>query len=79
MVEVTTRTMQSRFLLRPGPEANSIIKGVIGRAQERYEMEICAVVAMSNHVQGLLLPKNSRQLSGFMRYLNSEAEASAAR
>ena len=78
LVEVTTRTMQSRFLLRPGPEANAIIKGVIGRAQERYKMAICALVVLGNHWHALLLPENSRQLSSFMRYVNSVAEASAS-
>ena len=70
--------MQSRFLLRPGPRAKAIIKGVIGRAQERYRMAICAIVWLGNHWHALLLPENSRQLSSFMRYVNSVAEASAS-
>ena len=71
LVEVTTRTMQSRFLLRPSLRANAIIKGVIGRAQEKYGMDLCAAVALSSHIHFLLVPKDSRQLSQFMLYVNS--------
>jgi hypothetical protein len=37
LVEVTCRTVQSRFLLRPGPELNDLVVGVFGRAQRLYE------------------------------------------
>jgi len=33
MVEVTCRTIHSRFLLRPSPELNDIVVGVLARAQ----------------------------------------------
>jgi hypothetical protein len=39
-VEVTCRTLHSKFLLRPSPLVNNIIHGVLGRAQERYEVEV---------------------------------------
>ena len=71
LVEVTTRTMQSRFLLSPTSRANAIIKGVIGRAQERYGMALCSVVVLSTRYHLLVLPQSNRQLARFMRYLNS--------
>ncbi len=35
--ELTWRCMQSRFLLRPGPEANRRIIGVIGQAMRLFD------------------------------------------
>ena len=49
LVEITTRTLQGRLLLRPSPELNDLILGVIGRAQDRYGMVIHAFVVTSNH------------------------------
>ena len=71
LTEVTTRTQQARFLLRPSPMAVAIMKGVIARAQERYGMEICGGTALSNHAHYLVVPESTKQLSGFMRYVNS--------
>ena len=34
LVETCTRTVQGRLLLRPGPEANELIVGAVGRALE---------------------------------------------
>jgi hypothetical protein len=42
VVEVTCRTIHSRFLLSPGPEPNDIIVGVLARAQRMYPIRICA-------------------------------------
>jgi hypothetical protein len=38
LVEITTRTLQGRLLLRPSPELTDIILGVIGKAQKLYGM-----------------------------------------
>src|SRR5690349_1680223 len=38
LVEVTCRTLHSRFLLRPGPELNDLVVGDLGRAQRLYEV-----------------------------------------
>lgn len=38
-VEITTRTQQGRFQLRPSPRANDIILGVLGRAER-----LCGVI-----------------------------------
>jgi hypothetical protein len=35
LIEVTYRTIHSRFLLRPHLEVNDIIVGILGRAQQR--------------------------------------------
>lgn len=72
LVEVTTRTFQARYLLRPSRTTNEIIVGVVGRAQRMYGMEICAFVFMSNHYHMLLVPEDARQLAKFMEYVNGQ-------
>ncbi len=71
LVEVTCRTIQGRFLLRPSARVNTTIKGTLGRAQRRAGMRICAVVFLSNHYHLLLLPDSEKQLAEFVQFLNS--------
>jgi len=40
LVEVTTRTFQSRLLLTPKPLLNRIIIGALARASHRYEVGV---------------------------------------
>ncbi|MEE8367729.1 MAG: hypothetical protein V3S30_05385 [Thermoanaerobaculia bacterium] len=49
LFEVTTRTVQGRFLLKPSKELNTIILGVLGRVQQLYPVEIHAFTFLSNH------------------------------
>ena len=49
LVEVTTRTFQGRYFLRPTPQVREIIIGILGRAQRIYSMEVCLVAFASNH------------------------------
>ncbi len=79
LVEVTCRTIQGRFLLRPSKRLNALILGVIGRAQRLTGMKICAFVFMSNHCHLLLEPTDAHQLARFMRYLNSNVAREAGR
>jgi hypothetical protein len=51
LVEITTRTIQGRLLLRPSPELTDIILGVIGKAQGLYGMAIHAFVLVSTHAR----------------------------
>ena len=71
LVEVTTRTLQSRLLLRPSKELNEIIGGVLGRAQRLYEVEIIAFAFLATHYHLLLRVDSAKQLAGFMSYFNS--------
>jgi REP element-mobilizing transposase RayT len=71
LVEVTCRTIHSRFLLRPGLALNQIVVGVLGRAQRKYSTRVCGYVLASNHVHLLLDVDDAGQLSRFMRYVNS--------
>src|SRR5436305_6329912 len=71
LVEVTTRTLQSRFLLRPSRATNEVVLGVLGRAQRLYPVEICGFVFASNHYHLLLRVADAEQLANFMGYSNS--------
>jgi REP element-mobilizing transposase RayT len=71
LVEVTLRTIHSRFLLRPGLVINQIIIGVLGRAQRKYPIRVCGYVCASNHLHFLLDVDNAHQLASFMRYVGS--------
>jgi REP element-mobilizing transposase RayT len=71
LVEVTCRTLQSRFLLRPGRSLDEIIVGVLGRAQRLYKVRCCGYTFASNHFHLLLDVDNALQLSRFMGYVNS--------
>jgi len=71
LVEVTTRTIQGRPLLRPSPAVNEIVAGVLGHAQGRHPTEVCAFVFMSGHYHLLLNVSDAKQLADFMGYFNS--------
>lgn len=79
LVEVTTRTIQGRFLLKPGPHLNSIILGILGRAQRKYNVTLHAVVFLSNHYHLLAHVDSAVQLSRFMAYLNANLAKEVAR
>ena len=70
-VEITARTLQARFLLRPDSHVNSIINGVLARGKERFGVEIHADVALSNHLHLMLSVTAVKQLSRFMQYVMS--------
>ncbi len=70
LVEVTTRTVQSRYLLRPSQQVTEIFKGVVARAQQETQMRIVAYSAMSNHVHMLIIPSSGQQMAEFMRLVN---------
>jgi hypothetical protein len=79
LVEVTTRTIQGRLLLKPSPELNDLILGVIGKAQHLYAMTIHAFVVASNHAHFLLSPSDAEQLARFMQFVNANVAKEVAR
>ncbi len=66
------RTIQSRFLLRPGKELNEIIAGILGRAQRNHPLEIIAFAFASNHFHLLLWVENAERLAKFMAFVNHQ-------
>ncbi len=79
LVEVSNRTIQGRFLLRPSPELNEIIVGVMGRAQRRFGLEIYAFQFLSDHYHLLAWAKDAQQLAGFMEYFGGNLAREAGR
>ena len=71
IVEVTTRTMQGRLLLRPSPELTEIILGILGKAQDMYGMAIHAFVVLSAHAHFLLSSTGADQLALFLQFVNA--------
>jgi hypothetical protein len=79
LVEVTCRTLQARFLLRPCPQWNQIALGVLGRAQRLYGVEIHLFCLLSNHFHILATFHDTRQMADFMRHLNTNLSKEAGR
>jgi len=72
LVEVTTRTLESRFLLTPGSKANALILGVLGKGLDNHpKIELHGYVFLSNHYHLLLTTPDAPTLSSFMRFFNS--------
>jgi hypothetical protein len=79
LVEITTRTLQGRLLLRPSPELTDIILGVIGKAQDLYKMSIHAFVVLGTHAHFLLSPPSAEKLARFMQFVNANIAKEAGR
>jgi len=71
LYEASNRTMQGRYLLRPGPEANEIIRSTLARAQKRYGIQLVAASFLSNHFHLLFWAATVEQTADFMRYFQS--------
>jgi REP element-mobilizing transposase RayT len=68
LVEVTYRTIQGRFLLRPDRELNELVVGVLARAQSFCNAELIGIVVLSNHLHLLLWVENQWHLSKLMEH-----------
>jgi hypothetical protein len=79
LVEITTRTIQGRLLLKPSPELTDIILGVIGKAQDLYKMTIHAFVVVGTHAHFLLSPASAEKLARFMQFVNANIAKEAGR
>lgn len=62
---------QNRYLLCPSEELNGCFLSVLGRAQRKYEMTICAAVVLASHYHLLLRPRDGQHLADFMCYFKS--------
>ena len=70
VLEVTTRCLQSRFLLRPSKEVNNEIIAVLGRAQRQYQVDVYAFWFGSNHFHALISADSQWRISMFMGFVN---------
>ena len=74
-VEVTTRTICGFYLL----PATSSFARVMGKAQEKYPVQIHAAVATSNHYHLILTPADAEELAKFMEFVNGNLAREADR
>jgi hypothetical protein len=77
LVEITAKTIQARYLLRPGPEMNRRFVGVVARAKSAYEVKVHAIVCLSNHHHMLVSPRDAQQLALFMNYVQGNLATEA--
>jgi hypothetical protein len=77
LVEITMRTVEGRFLLRPCPELNERILGILGRALFLYPLALHAFVFLSNHWHALVTTPDAKRLSSFLCYVNSNIAKAA--
>jgi hypothetical protein len=70
VIEITTRTIQGRFLLRPSRKLIAVLHGILGRALALYGVRLHAFFFASNHYHLIISIKNVRHLAKFMGYVN---------
>ena len=78
-VEITARTLQGRFLLKPSKRLNALIAGILAIAKERYDVRLFGFVFLSNHFHLLATAASPRELSAFMRFVMSNIAREAGR
>ena len=71
VMEITCRTVQRRFLLKPSGTLNDRIIGIVGRGMSMYPVKLHLFTVLSNHMHLILSATDSETISGFMRYINS--------
>jgi len=79
LVEVTTRTLQSRYLLPPTKHFARIAVGILARAQERAPIRIHAIGGLQTHIHLLATIDDAEQLTLFMEYANGNIAREAGR
>jgi len=79
VVEVTNRTLQGRYLLRPSQRLNELLIGILGRGQRLYGVSLHACVVLSNHYHLLLTVESALQMAQFMAYFQGNLAREAGR
>jgi len=79
VVEITSRTVHARYLLRPSKKLIAVLLGIIGRALARYPVRIHAFFFASNHYHLILTIPDVQTLALFMNYLNGNTAREAGR
>lgn len=80
LIEVSIRTVQSRFLLKPSAELNDLILGILGRALFLYpSIRLYEFKFVSNHFHMILAAPDAKALALFMNHVNSNIAREAGR
>ena len=64
LVEVTNRTLEGRFFLRPDEECTDLLRGVVTWAAAKHAMPLVAQVWLSAHYHLLALPEDACRRHG---------------
>ena len=68
--EVTNRTIQERFLLKPSEESRALLVGVIAMALQHFtSIRMHAFVFLSNHCHLLISAAESDQIAPFLGFV----------
>lgn len=67
LVDIVNRTIQGRFLLKPGPRMNALIIGALARAQENHAVRVHCGAFLSGHFHLILSCRSVKDQAGFMR------------
>jgi REP element-mobilizing transposase RayT len=76
---ITSRTLQSRFLLAPSAKTNELIGGILARAVRQCEVELFAYVFTSNHFHAMVRAPSAVAMSKFMQQLQSNIAVKVGR
>jgi len=79
VVEITQRTIQGRFLLKPSRKLNRIVAGCIARAQTNMAVQIHAIAVLSNHLHLLATFDTVEQMAQFMCQLKANLSKEVGR
>ena len=81
VIEVSNKCVRDRYLMRPSPTVNDMIRGVIGRALYlcQYSIKIHVMVFLSNHYHMLLTTPDTKTLSDFMQHVDANIAKGLAR
>jgi REP element-mobilizing transposase RayT len=76
---ITSRTIQSRFLLAPTDKTNELIGGILARAVRLSGVELFAYVFTSNHYHLMARAPSAVAMSKFMQFLQSNIAVKVGR
>jgi REP element-mobilizing transposase RayT len=76
---ITSRTIQSRFLLAPTAKTNELLGGILARAVRLSGVELFAYVFTSNHYHLMARAPSAVALSRFMQLLQSNIAVKVGR
>jgi REP element-mobilizing transposase RayT len=76
---ITSRTIQSRFLMAPSGKTNELIGGILARAVRQCQVELFAYVFTSNHFHAMVRAPSAIAMSQFMQRLQSNIAVKVGR
>jgi len=79
IIEITTKTIHGRFLLKPSNELNQLIKGTIAKAVDKYDVKLFMFVVLSNHMHMIIQPKDTTSMARFMSFIKANIAKDAGR